>query len=47
MHPSLPEELVPLTGEQHEIVRMCRHFAETEIRPVAREVDEADTESAR
>ncbi len=44
MHPSLPEELVPLTGEQHEIVRMCRHFAETEIRPVAREVDEADTE---
>jgi acyl-CoA dehydrogenase len=38
----LPTELVALTDEQEEIVRLCRQFARDEIRPVAREVDEAD-----
>lgn len=33
----------PLTDEQREIVRLCKDFAEKEIRPRAREVDEADT----
>ena len=32
----------PLTTEQREIVKLCRDFAEKEIRPRAREVDEAD-----
>jgi len=41
---ALPEELVSLTDEQHAIVDMCRRFAEQEIRPRARSIDEADTE---
>ena len=32
----------PLTAEQRQIVQLCRDFAEREIRPRAREVDEAD-----
>jgi alkylation response protein AidB-like acyl-CoA dehydrogenase len=32
----------PLTGEQRAIVELCRDFARDEIRPRAREVDEAD-----
>ncbi|MGF6888431.1 alkylation response protein AidB-like acyl-CoA dehydrogenase [Nocardia sp. GAS34] len=32
----------PLTAEQREIVKLCRDFAEKEIRPRGREVDEAD-----
>jgi alkylation response protein AidB-like acyl-CoA dehydrogenase len=32
----------PLTGEQRAIVGLCRDFARDEIRPRAREVDEAD-----
>jgi alkylation response protein AidB-like acyl-CoA dehydrogenase len=40
----LPEELVPLSAEQQEIVRLCRHFAGHEMRAVAREIDEADIE---
>jgi len=39
----LPTELVPLTEEQQAIVGVTREFAEREIRPIAREVDEADT----
>jgi alkylation response protein AidB-like acyl-CoA dehydrogenase len=37
-------ELVALTDEQLEIQRVCREFASREIRPIAREVDEADVE---
>jgi alkylation response protein AidB-like acyl-CoA dehydrogenase len=33
-----------LTPEQHEIQRLCREFAEREIRPISLAVDEADTE---
>jgi alkylation response protein AidB-like acyl-CoA dehydrogenase len=40
----LPTELLPLTDEQQAIVDLTRSFAEKEIRPIAREVDEADTE---
>ena len=36
--------LVELTDEQLEIQRVCREFAAREIRPIAREVDEADVE---
>ncbi|QUQ65931.1 acyl-CoA dehydrogenase family protein [Kutzneria sp. CA-103260] len=32
----------PLSAEQRQIVNLCRDFAEREIRPRAREVDEAD-----
>ena len=32
----------PLTDEQRQIVELCRDFAAKEIRPRAREVDEAD-----
>ncbi|MGF7123195.1 acyl-CoA dehydrogenase family protein [Rhodococcus sp. BE178] len=32
----------PLTVEQREIIKLCRDFAEKEIRPRGREVDEAD-----
>jgi len=32
----------PLTGEQRAIIELCRDFARDEIRPRAREVDEAD-----
>jgi alkylation response protein AidB-like acyl-CoA dehydrogenase len=35
-------EAWPLTTEQREIVKLCRDFAEKEIRPRGREVDEAD-----
>jgi acyl-CoA dehydrogenase len=38
------EALVELTPEQREIRDVCRDFARREIRPVSREVDEADTE---
>ena len=38
------EALVELTPEQREIRDVCREFARREIRPVSREVDEADTE---
>jgi alkylation response protein AidB-like acyl-CoA dehydrogenase len=41
----LPTELVPLTDEQQAIVELSRSFAEREIRPIAREVDEADIET--
>ena len=37
-----PTEPWPLTGEQRAIVELCRDFARKEIRPRAREVDEAD-----
>ena len=37
-------ELVELTDEQLEIQRLCREFAAREIRPISREVDEADVE---
>jgi acyl-CoA dehydrogenase len=40
----MAQELVDLTAEQHEIREVCRDFATREIRPVARQVDEADTE---
>lgn len=36
---------IALTDEQREFVALARDFAEREIRPRAREVDEADTES--
>ncbi|QPP05714.1 acyl-CoA dehydrogenase [Streptomyces bathyalis] len=39
----LPAELVPLTTEQRDIVELSRAFAGAEIRPRARDVDEADT----
>ena len=35
----------PLTDEQREIVKLCRDFAEKEIRPRGREVDEADVQT--
>jgi alkylation response protein AidB-like acyl-CoA dehydrogenase len=41
----LPEELVALSAEQREILALCRRFGEQEIRPAAREVDEADVET--
>ena len=41
----LPTELLPLTDEQQAIVELTRSFAEREIRPIAREVDEADIET--
>ena len=40
----LPTELIALTPEQSAIVELCRTFAEKQIRPIAREVDEADVE---
>ena len=36
--------MIELTQEQEEIRRVCRDFAAREIRPVAAEVDEADTQ---
>jgi acyl-CoA dehydrogenase len=36
---------IELTEEQHEFIRLAREFAEREIRPRSRDVDEADTES--
>ncbi|MFZ0322588.1 MAG: acyl-CoA dehydrogenase family protein [Actinomycetes bacterium] len=44
MPADLPEELVPLTDEQRAVRELCRDFAREVIRPVAREVDEADVE---
>jgi acyl-CoA dehydrogenase len=41
----LPTELVPLTPEQLAVVDLARTFAAEEIRPRARAVDEADTET--
>ncbi|MBT2400718.1 acyl-CoA dehydrogenase family protein [Streptomyces sp. ISL-100] len=41
----LPTELVPLNAEQRDIVELTRTFAREEIRPRARAVDEADTET--
>ncbi len=40
----LPTELIPLSEEQSAVVELCRAFAEKEVRPIAREVDEADIE---
>ena len=44
MPAELPTELVPLTDEQHAVRDLCRDFAREVIRPVAREVDEADVD---
>lgn len=41
----LPTELVPLRPEQRDIIDLTRSFAQEEIRPRARAVDEADTET--
>ncbi|MER6984077.1 acyl-CoA dehydrogenase family protein [Streptomyces carpinensis] len=41
----LPTELVPLSREQRDIIELARSFAQEEIRPRARAVDEADTET--
>ncbi|MFC6062001.1 acyl-CoA dehydrogenase family protein [Streptomyces ochraceiscleroticus] len=41
----LPTELVPLTPEQRDIIDLTRAFARDEIRPRARDVDEADTKA--
>ncbi|POX55104.1 acyl-CoA dehydrogenase [Streptomyces sp. Ru71] len=41
----LPTELVPLSREQRDIIDLTRSFAQEEIRPRARAVDEADTET--
>ncbi|WP_255305851.1 acyl-CoA dehydrogenase family protein [Streptomyces sp. Wb2n-11] len=43
----LPTELAPLTAEQRDTVELIRAFAREEIRPRARAVDEADTETPR
>jgi acyl-CoA dehydrogenase len=40
----MAQEVFDLTAEQREIRDVCRDFAAREIRPVALEVDEADTE---
>jgi alkylation response protein AidB-like acyl-CoA dehydrogenase len=40
----MAQELFEFTAEQREIQDLCRDFAAREIRPVARDVDEADTE---
>jgi len=44
MPADLPVELVPLSDEQRAVRDLCRDFAREVIRPVAREVDEADVE---
>ncbi|MFE7959541.1 acyl-CoA dehydrogenase family protein [Streptomyces sp. NPDC057413] len=41
----LPTELVPLSPQQRDIIDLTRSFAREEIRPRARAVDEADTET--
>src|SRR6476620_2400566 len=41
----LPSELVPLTDEQRDILDLCRRFGADAIRPAARAVDEADTQT--
>jgi alkylation response protein AidB-like acyl-CoA dehydrogenase len=40
----MAQEIFDLTAEQREIRDLCRDFALREIRPIAQEVDEADTE---
>jgi len=40
----LPTELVPLSAEQKTVVELARRFADEQIRPIAREVDDADTQ---
>jgi acyl-CoA dehydrogenase len=40
----MTQEVFDLTNEQREIRDVCRDFAAREIRPIALEVDEADTE---
>jgi alkylation response protein AidB-like acyl-CoA dehydrogenase len=35
----------PLTDEQRQVVELCKEFAAQEIRPRARQVDEADVET--
>jgi alkylation response protein AidB-like acyl-CoA dehydrogenase len=40
----MAQEVFDLTDEQREIRDVCRNFAAHEIRPIAPEVDEADTE---
>ncbi|WP_027346080.1 acyl-CoA dehydrogenase family protein [Hamadaea tsunoensis] len=42
---SLPTELVPLTDTQRDLLDLCSDFGTREIRPRARAVDEADTET--
>ncbi|MFD0331021.1 acyl-CoA dehydrogenase family protein [Streptacidiphilus monticola] len=42
---ALPTELCPLTPEQNDIVDLARAFARDEIRPRARAIDEADTQT--
>jgi alkylation response protein AidB-like acyl-CoA dehydrogenase len=44
MPADLPVELVALSDEQRAVRDLCRDFAREVIRPVAREVDEADIE---
>ncbi|MFF9242586.1 acyl-CoA dehydrogenase family protein [Streptomyces sp. NPDC014801] len=41
----LPTELVPLSPQQRDVIDLTRSFAREEIRPRARAVDEADTET--
>ena len=41
---NVASELIELSPEQREIRDVCHEFAEREIRPVSREVDEADVE---
>ena len=40
----MAQEVFDFTNEQREIREVCRDFAAREIRPIALEVDEADTE---
>jgi acyl-CoA dehydrogenase len=40
----MSRDLFELSPEQREIQTLCRDFAEREIRPIAHEVDETDTE---
>ena len=40
----MAQEIFDLTAEQREIRGLCRDFALREIRPIAQEVDEADTQ---
>ncbi|GAA0442036.1 acyl-CoA dehydrogenase [Acrocarpospora corrugata] len=45
--PRVPRTALPLTEEQADAVRLARDFAAAEIRPRARQVDEADHELPR
>ncbi|NUR29376.1 MAG: acyl-CoA dehydrogenase [Catenulispora sp.] len=42
---TLPTELIPLSDTQRDLLDLCRDFGTREIRPRARAVDEADTET--